>query len=166
MGTSVSLNVKVNDTAASFQQEFNVVAPQHIGTVTVGGIIGTRSAFGAMVIDSMILGGTNTTYTLDLANHDQATPGNAGYLPAIILSEGPISVQQSVTLSASAVGRDAGPGGGGGGGRGAITAVHPHKAGTVLRVAAAAARIIAPADRRMRITANQPEAAYPEMGIV
>ncbi len=129
LNTSVYLNVKVNGLQAASSQLFVVVPPQHIGSQSSGGVIGTRTAFGAMVIDSMILSG-NTPFTLDVTDHNSLLAGNQGYLPAIILSQGPIVIQKGSTLSVSGIGTNAGPGGGGGGGRGCDYTSSPSNGGS------------------------------------
>ena len=101
-----------------------VLTPGEIGS---GGSWGIRSRRGAMIVDSMILNGTGT-YTIDVSDCDPQTPGNQGYLPAIILSNGSIFISPGAVLSVDASGENGGPGGGGGAGR-IMTAVARNKFG-------------------------------------
>ncbi|MCX7929968.1 MAG: choice-of-anchor D domain-containing protein [Chlorobi bacterium] len=79
--------------------------------------LGVRSRRGALLFDSLILGGR--TYTISTDDPDQdGSNGNQGYLPLVLLSTGTIrGVSPTQTrISFDANGIDGGPGGGGGGG--------------------------------------------------
>jgi hypothetical protein len=114
--------VVVNGSASS-PVNFQIVTPQTFGTKIGGGSLagglGTRTARGTMVVDSMIL--TNGTYTVSTTDLDNGTNGNQAFLPLRILSKGPIRI---VNATLDVHGKDAtsgaggvgGPGGGGGGG--------------------------------------------------
>ncbi len=104
---------------------FSIVQPQTLGnngditgineTIFGEGNLGVRSARGAIIVDSLILK-DNTTYTITTNDPDgDLTNGNQGYLPAVILSKGPIKGTNSV-ISVSSENKHGGPGGGGGGG--------------------------------------------------
>lgn len=103
---------------------FYIVKPQSLGTNGVlntagnlgsGGTYGKRSRRGAMIVDSLFLGG-NGVFHFSATDCDIATPGNQSFLPAVIIGKGPISIANQTELSVSASGTNAGPGGGGGGG--------------------------------------------------
>lgn len=110
------LNVKINGSATGTPQTFFIGNVQHVGTLSGGGVIGSRSGRGTMIIDSMVLNAG--TYSVDLSDHDNNELGNQAYLPVTIYSLGPVHINLGATLTISANGKDAGPGGGGGGGRG------------------------------------------------
>lgn len=103
---------------------FYIVQPTPLGdlrnrTETVLGRppLGVRSRRGALVLDSLILGAR--VYTIATDDPDgNAANGNQGYLPAVVMSQGPIrGISPTQTrLSVDANGSDGGPGGGGGGG--------------------------------------------------
>ncbi|MBR9976094.1 MAG: hypothetical protein KFF77_10980, partial [Bacteroidetes bacterium] len=99
---------------------FYIVRPQPAimttasGTLGSGGIWGLRSPRGAMIVDSMILSGSQ--YGISSADCDPTTPGNQGFLPAVILSRGPVRTGSSGLIAVDANTRHGGPGGGGGGG--------------------------------------------------
>lgn len=103
---------------------FYIVQPTPVGdlrnrTETVLGRppLGVRSRRGALLFDSLILGAR--VYTIATDDPDgNATNGNQGYLPAVVMAQGPIrGVSPTLTrLSIDANGSDGGPGGGGGGG--------------------------------------------------
>ncbi|MGE3802950.1 MAG: hypothetical protein AB7H80_18180, partial [Candidatus Kapaibacterium sp.] len=102
---------------------FFIVQAQTFGVKSGGGVIGSgggwgrRSKRGAMIVDSLVLRGG--VYSIDVATDpDPSTPGQQGFLPAIILSKGPIRIESGAVLDASASGKNGGPGGGGGGGYG------------------------------------------------
>ncbi|MCX8050513.1 MAG: choice-of-anchor D domain-containing protein [Chlorobi bacterium] len=79
--------------------------------------LGIRSRRGALLFDSLLLGGRAYTIATDDPDGNSAN-GNQGYLPVVLMCTGPIrGVSASQTrLSVDANGIDAGPGGGGGGG--------------------------------------------------
>lgn len=102
---------------------FLVQAPQAFGSKSGGGAIGSggawgkRSKRGAMIVDSLVLG--PGLYTIDTQiDSDPSTPGHQGFLPAVILSKGPIRIGPGAVIDAGANGKNGGPGGGGGGGYG------------------------------------------------
>lgn len=79
--------------------------------------LGVRSRRGALLFDSLVLGAR--TYTVASDDPDQnASNGNQGFLPLVLMTTGAIrgvsSTQTRITVDAS--GADGGPGGGGGGG--------------------------------------------------
>ena len=117
----VPLRVRVNATLSNVDTFF-IVQPQSFGTKNGGGIIGSggqwgrRSKRGAMIVDSLIL--NSGFFSIDVSDSDPSTPGEQGYLPAIILSKGPVRIRAGAIIDASATGKNGGPGGGGGGGYG------------------------------------------------
>lgn len=112
---------------------FWIVAPQPFGTKTGGGVIGsggvwgTRSRRGAMIVDSMIL--NSGSYRFATTDTDPNRRGNQGLFPAIVISRGRIVINTGATISAAANGKDAGPGGGGGGGYGPTMPTFPFTVG-------------------------------------
>lgn len=94
--------------------DFEIVNPGIINNPAPGPL-GPRSRRGAMIVNSVTL--NSGTYTIDTFDPDNATSGNQGYLPFILISKGPVSIGSGVTIDVSANGRDGGPGGGGGGGQ-------------------------------------------------
>jgi len=102
---------------------FYIIKPQNLdpastftlpGTIGSGGVWGTRSRRGSMIVDSLILAASGT-YNFSTDDCDPFTEGNQGYLPFILISKGKISVASSTVLDASANKIDGGPSGGGGG---------------------------------------------------
>jgi len=97
---------------------FYIVQPQPTiiasspGAIGSGGALGFRSRRGAMIVDSMILSGSGM-YTIDTTDCDPATPGNQGYLPAVIMSKTLITIANGATLGADGNRENGGPGGGG-----------------------------------------------------
>lgn len=86
------------------------------------GSLGKRSPRGAMIVDRMIL--ADDKYTVSTNDCDPNTPGNQGYLPFILISQGPIvgGTNTMISVDGGTAGgqarlQDGGPGGGGGGGR-------------------------------------------------
>lgn len=115
----IPLRVVVNGLAGN-SQVFTIVRPQSAvltaanGTLGSGGIWGVRSPRGAMIFDSLQLDGAQ--YDVSLIDPDASTPGNQAYLPAVILSKGPIRTASSTIIQVNGSGKRGGPGGGGGGG--------------------------------------------------
>jgi len=126
---AVPLRLRVGDRLSNIDTFF-IVEPQHIGgaagrlasggVLGSGGIYGTRTRRGVLVVDSLILDGG--TFTIDTVDRDPLSPGNQGFLPATILSRGPVRIGAGATLSvapqndlARGLYGSAGPGGGGGG---------------------------------------------------
>lgn len=114
--------VRVNNDRSNVDTFF-VEAPQNFGAKNGGGVIGSggawgkRSRRGAMIVDSLVLG--PGLYTIDTqTDPDPGTPGHQGYLPAVILSKGPVRIESGAVISGSALTKHGGPGGGGGGGYG------------------------------------------------
>lgn len=126
-GIRIPIRVEVNGVHSNVDT-FYIVKPQSLG---VNGILsspgalgsgtqaginwGLRSRRGAMIVDSVILSG-NGTYTVSTQDCDAVTPGNQGYLPFVLISNGVIRATTGSVLSLSADSENAGPGGGGGGG--------------------------------------------------
>lgn len=118
----IPVRVVVNGTPSAVDTVY-LVRPQTLGDISANsgsvlgeGTLGRRSRRGAMIVDSLIL--ANRTYTISKVDCDPGTPGNQGYLPAVILSKGAVrGLGSSTVIDVSGTGRDAGPGGGGGGGR-------------------------------------------------
>ncbi|MGH9909277.1 MAG: hypothetical protein ACRD32_01420, partial [Nitrososphaerales archaeon] len=89
------------------------------------GINGNRTLAGTIVLDSLIIP-SGYTVQIDTTDIDTNLSGIQGYLPAIIVVDGPVDIQgvlningtngQSVTTDTGGVGGNGGPGGGGGGG--------------------------------------------------
>ena len=117
----VPIRVRVNSDRSNVDTFF-IVTPQAMPLGTNGGVLGsggqwgTRSKRGAMIVDSLVLG--NGSYTVARTDPDPATAGNQGYLPAVIISRGPVRMNNGTRFNVDAVGKDGGPGGGGGGGYG------------------------------------------------
>src|SRR3990172_2577357 len=89
---------------------------------------GTRTLNGTIVLDSLIIP-VGTTVTVDVSDLDTSAPGNQGYLPAIIVVDGPVIIngtldvagqdgQTSVADDGGNCGMGGSGGGGGGGGKG------------------------------------------------
>lgn len=99
---------------------FYIVRPQPAiitssnGALGSGGVWGLRSPRGAMIVDSLALLGSS--YGISTADCDPSTPGNQGYLPAVILSKHHIRTGNNTLVSLDANAKHGGPGGGGGGG--------------------------------------------------
>ena len=113
----------VVDGVQSNTDTFFIVQPQSFGVKNGGGMIGSgggwgnRSKRGAMIVDSIVL--RSGLYSIDVnTDPDPGTPGHQGYLPAVILSKGPVRIEPGAVIDASAIGKNGGPGGGGGGGYG------------------------------------------------
>jgi hypothetical protein len=92
-----------------------------IGEALIGGALrSVRSRRGAIIVENLILEGAGTTpprrYDVSTLDCDTLTPGNQGYLPFVLLSNGVIDGGGAI-LSANAVGKNGGAGGGGGGGQ-------------------------------------------------
>jgi len=100
------------------------------GTFTLGddsGVNGNRTIGGTIVLDSLLVP-SGVTLNVNVTDLDASTPGNQGYLPAVILVDGPVQINgtidiagqvgQSTTTDAGGDGGDGGPGGGGGAGGG------------------------------------------------
>ena len=93
----IPLNVIVNGSTIALPDTFYIVQMQPAivsstpGVIGSGGALGFRSKRGAMIVDSLILNGSGI-YTINTADCDSTTPGNQGYLPAVILSKGSISI--------------------------------------------------------------------------
>jgi hypothetical protein len=113
----IPLRLRVGNSAAVVDT-FYIVQPTPIGAyggserVLGQGALGIRSRRGAMVIDSFIVA-AGTEFRVSTADCDPFTPGNQGYLPFVLLSQGPI---RGARIRVDAEGIHGGPGGGGGGG--------------------------------------------------
>ncbi|OGU57581.1 MAG: hypothetical protein A2X64_09015 [Ignavibacteria bacterium GWF2_33_9] len=109
----------------SVTDTFYILQPQKLGdvsgnseTVLGEGSLGYRSKRGAMLVDSLILGGK--TYRISTNDCDPNAPGNQGLLPFVLLSKNRISGQLSTIIEMNGGYQriqNAAPGGGGGGGR-------------------------------------------------
>ncbi len=114
---AIPLKVIVNNVTSN-ADTFFVVKPFPALKVSGGGVLGsggqwgTRSKRGALIFDSISLG--SGTYTISASDCDPTTIGNQGYLPAVILSKGNVTLGSGAILSGSANGKNGGPGGGGG----------------------------------------------------
>lgn len=124
----IPFRVYINGKGFSNIDTFYIVRPQNLGNISgnaetiIGqGTLGKRSRRGAMIVDSLILG--NLSYRISTNDCDpylDATHGNQGYLPFILLTKGGIKGQINTTINVNGGfpnRQDAGPGGGGGGGR-------------------------------------------------
>lgn len=117
----VGIRVRVNNQRSNVDTFF-VVTPQPAivgaanGLLGSGGPWGVRSKRGAMIVEGLDLRGGE--YRIDTRDTDPGSPGNQGYLPAVIISIGAINVASGARIDLSATGKDGGPGGGGGGGYG------------------------------------------------
>jgi len=113
----IPLRLHVGSSAAVVDT-FYIVQPTPIGSysgserVLGQGALGIRSRRGAMVVDSLIVA-PGTEFRVSTADCDPFTPGNQGYLPFVLLSQGPI---RGARIRVDAEGIHGGPGGGGGGG--------------------------------------------------
>ncbi len=116
--------IRFSNPTGSSIDTFYIVQPTHLGDLTsvtetiIGqGSLGVRSRRGAMIVDSMIL---NTIY-YKVSTQDPdgiASNGNQGYLPFVLMSQGPIRGSGTGSgFNLTAPGIDAAPGGGGGGGQ-------------------------------------------------
>jgi hypothetical protein len=99
---------------------FTIVTPAPLnltggGAIGSGGAFGTRSQRGAMIVSSLNVGAGN--YTVSTADCDPTIVGNQGYLPFIIISTGPVTINSGARIALDALNRDAAAGGGGGGGQ-------------------------------------------------
>lgn len=111
----------VSGNSVSEWQKFYIVKPFHFGDLTANttdvvigaGNLGKRSPRGAMVVDSLNL--ANITYSVDTTDCDPNLPGNQGFLPFVLLSQG--NINGPAVINAGGNGANGGPGGGGGGGR-------------------------------------------------
>lgn len=115
----IPLHVRYNGVTQN-AATFYIVQPQPAitssanGNLGSGGVWGLRSRSGAMIVDSLeLLGGS---YGISKADCDPAMPGNQGFLPAIILSKGPVRTGTGTLIAVDADTKHGGPGGGGGGG--------------------------------------------------
>lgn len=115
----VQLIVQKTGESDSPPLEFTIVNPVPLSSAAGGvlgqGSLGQRSKRGAMIVSSLTLNGGS--YTVSTNETDNVTAGNQGYLPFILISQGPVTIGSGVTISANGNGRDGGPGGGGGGGQ-------------------------------------------------
>ena len=115
----VRFRVSVNNNLSN-EVAFYVVNPFQLGDIDGQGSIfgegnlGIRSPRGAMIVDSLYLGGVE--YSASLNDCDPVANGNQGYLPFILLSKGPIKGRAGSEINVDADRKHAGPGGGGGGG--------------------------------------------------
>jgi len=120
IGFRIPLQVVTNGTQISNADTFYIVKSSpaiitsQIGILGSGGMWGTRSRRGAMIVDDIQLTGTGV-YGVSVNDADAATPGNQGYLPAVIISKTGITMGAGAILSVDSIGKSAGPGGGGGG---------------------------------------------------
>ncbi|MGH9909109.1 MAG: hypothetical protein ACRD32_00545, partial [Nitrososphaerales archaeon] len=93
------------------------------------GINGNRTLGGTIVLDSLIVP-AGVTLNVTAQDIDPSSPGNQGYLPAIIVVDGPVQISGTGTITVAGQtggggdwcivghGGKGGPGGGGGGGGG------------------------------------------------
>src|SRR3972149_6586892 len=100
------------------------------GPFTLGddtGVNGNRTLAGTIVLDSLIIP-AGITVQIDTTDIDPNLAGNQGYLPAIIIVDGPVDIRGTLNISGSngqdgnndngGAGGYGGPGGGGGAGGG------------------------------------------------
>ncbi|MFZ1729639.1 MAG: choice-of-anchor D domain-containing protein [Bacteroidota bacterium] len=115
----IPLQVRYNG-ATQNSVTFYIVRPQPAiitsanGSLGSGGVWGLRSPSGAIIVDSLELLGSS--YGISMADCDPGRPGNQGYLPATIISKGPVRTGSSTQFTVDANTKHGGPGGGGGGG--------------------------------------------------
>ncbi len=108
----------ISNGATSNADTFFIVKPFPALNVSGGGVIGSggewgiRSKRGAILFDSISLG--SGTYTISTSDCDPSSVGNQGYLPAVILSKGNVTLSSGTILSGSAIEKAGGSGGGGG----------------------------------------------------
>ncbi len=113
-GITVPIRVVVNGTNSN-SVSMSIVQPQPLGPITGtgqlggGGNYGTRSARGAMIVDSLVIRPGNYAISVNTSAAD-----GSGYFPLIVISKGPIRIGDGVTVRASGSGTTGGPGGGGG----------------------------------------------------
>ncbi|GEM_PF-3330052 len=109
-------------TARSDTIVFTIDSVQHLGRitndVTIGeGGMGLLSASNTLLVDSLIIGSpfqSKVTVHFSLLDPDTSVPGNPRLLPVVLLSKGPIRLQNAI-ISVDADSLNGGPGGGGGG---------------------------------------------------
>ncbi len=113
-----------------FSTTFDIVIPAPDPNVPASGSgsIGGRTKRGTKVLGGLTVG-AGGTLTIDTGDTDGSTPGNQGYLPAMILAKGDVNIAGTVDVngqnganggaSSGGAGGVGGPGGGGGGGGGA-----------------------------------------------
>lgn len=115
----IPLHVRYNGVTQN-TATFYIVRPQPAivtnasGTIGSGGVWALRSPRGAIIVDSLALLGDS--YDISTADCDPSTPGNQGFLPAVILSKGPVRTGSNTQVTVDANAKHGGPGGGGGGG--------------------------------------------------
>ncbi len=84
------------------------------GAIGGGGTMGVRSPRGGIIVESINLG--DGLYTIYSGDPDPSVESNQGYLPATVISKGPVRGTGNARISVDGGRLDAGPGGGGGGG--------------------------------------------------
>jgi len=121
--------VTVSVSGAPVSQTLDLVIPAPDPNITAGtGTLSGRTKRGTKVLGGLTVG-SGATLTINTADTDAAAAGNQGYLPAVVLVKGDVSIagtldvkgQQGSNAAASCAGGDGGaggPGGGGGGGGG------------------------------------------------
>jgi len=122
---------EIVDTTGNFvgTGDYSAAAP---GTYTLGndqGINGNRTIGGTIVLDSLIVP-NGITLNINVVDIDPIRAGNQGYLPAMIIVDGPVEITGTGQISVNgtdgtggdwgvrSLGGKGGPGGGGGGGGG------------------------------------------------
>jgi len=138
--TATAQTVEVTLGISTLTRTFEILVPagnsgdfigQGAGPFALGdgaGRNGDRSTDGTIVLENLLIP-AGTTVTVDTTDTDLGTPGNQGYLPAIILVRGDVDINGTLTVVGQAGGHSdycnigpagsGGPGGGGGGGGGA-----------------------------------------------
>ncbi len=134
--TAIAQNASLNISRTIPQWKFEIYNPTAGSGNFTGGaglrILGngganeTRSLFGTVVLDTLIIPSGVTVEVIKTDRDNNASNGNQGYLPAIILVKGNVNIQgvfnvsgsngQTATTDVGGSGGNGGPGGGGGAG--------------------------------------------------
>lgn len=109
-----TIPLRVTTPSGNATVDFEIVNPGTINNPAPGPL-GPRSKRGAMIVNSVTL--NSGSYTVNTSDPDNGASGNQGFLPFILISKGPVTIEPGVTIDVSANNRDGGPGGGGGGGQ-------------------------------------------------
>lgn len=124
-GSNWTVNFTVVRSTGEESKGFNLylVQPFKMGDISANGervfgagTLGKRSPRGAMIIDSLIMP-ASATYTVSTADCDGQASGNQGYLPFVLISQGPVKAGANSIINVSANASNGGIGGGGGAGR-------------------------------------------------
>ncbi|MBI2141150.1 hypothetical protein HYU16_01880 [Candidatus Woesearchaeota archaeon] len=131
--SAANQDVQVNVSGKQVNGVFKIItpAPQSgnftglSGNRVLGNVSnGNRTKGGTIVLDSLIIP-SGLTVTINLSDSNTAKQGDQGYLPAVLVVDGPVDIQGILSVNGSDAGAvsgdiggqggDGGPGGGGGG---------------------------------------------------